>query len=75
MKTKLLSCAFALLSAIAAQAQNASKPNIVFILIDYLGYGEVGCYGGGIVRGAEVALGTRASYESGSSLFSSARDA
>src|SRR5213595_140355 len=31
-------------------AQN--KPNIVFILMDNLGYGEVGCYGGGIVRGA-----------------------
>src|ERR1700754_2334556 len=31
-------------------AQN--KPNIVFILMDNLGYGEVGCYGGGILRGA-----------------------
>jgi arylsulfatase len=28
------------------------KPNIVFILMDNLGYGEPGCYGGGIVRGA-----------------------
>ncbi len=28
------------------------KPNIVFILTDNLGYGELGCYGGGIVRGA-----------------------
>src|SRR5882757_9708936 len=39
-----------------ALAQNTSadskKPNIVFILMDNLGYGEVGCYGGGIVRGA-----------------------
>ena len=53
MKTKLcFSIAFAALSAIAAQAQNAPKPNIVFILMDNLGYGEVGCYGGGIVRGA-----------------------
>src|ERR1700719_1424189 len=32
--------------------QPGSKPNIVFILMDNLGYGEVGCYGGGIVRGA-----------------------
>jgi arylsulfatase A-like enzyme len=28
------------------------RPNIVFILMDNLGYGEPGCYGGGIVRGA-----------------------
>lgn len=30
----------------------ASKPNIVFILMDNLGYGELGVYGGGITRGA-----------------------
>ncbi len=30
----------------------ASKPNIVFILVDNLGYGELGVYGGGILRGA-----------------------
>jgi arylsulfatase A-like enzyme len=28
------------------------KPNIVFILMDNLGYGEPGVYGGGITRGA-----------------------
>ena len=28
------------------------KPNIVFILADNLGYGELGVYGGGILRGA-----------------------
>jgi arylsulfatase len=34
------------------QAADTQKPNIVFILMDNLGYGEVGCYGGGILRGA-----------------------
>jgi arylsulfatase len=33
-------------------AQNQSKPNIVFILVDNLGWGELGVYGGGILRGA-----------------------
>jgi arylsulfatase A-like enzyme len=41
-----------------AQAQDirsvaaSKKPNIVFILTDNLGYGELGVYGGGILRGA-----------------------
>jgi arylsulfatase A-like enzyme len=29
-----------------------AKPNIVLILADNFGYGELGCYGGGITRGA-----------------------
>lgn len=28
------------------------RPNVVFILTDNLGYGELGCYGGGVLRGA-----------------------
>jgi arylsulfatase len=35
-----------------AQQQPAAKPNILFMLVDNLGYGELGCYGGGITRGA-----------------------
>ncbi|MBI4194294.1 MAG: arylsulfatase [Betaproteobacteria bacterium] len=30
----------------------ARRPNIVLILADNLGWGELGCYGGGILRGA-----------------------
>ena len=38
----------------ANQTASASsdRPNIVFMMADNLGYGEVGCYGGGILRGA-----------------------
>jgi len=45
-----LSFAVLLLGSIVSSGQQ--KPNIVFILMDNLGYGEVGCYGGGIIRGA-----------------------
>jgi arylsulfatase len=33
-------------------AQNAEKPNIVIMVMDNLGWGEIGVYGGGILRGA-----------------------
>ncbi len=47
-----------LLFTMPAVAQNPStnsgqsKPNILFILADNLGYGEIGSYGGGATRGA-----------------------
>lgn len=31
---------------------SAKQPNIVFFFWDNLGWGEVGCYGGGVLRGA-----------------------
>ncbi len=37
---------------VAGRAWGAEKPNIVFILTDNLGYGELGVYGGGPTRGA-----------------------
>lgn len=39
-------------ASFAAPLWAADKPNIVFIMMDNLGYGEIGAYGGGITRGA-----------------------
>src|SRR5262245_41440352 len=36
---------------IAQSTGGHGKPKIMFILMDNLGFGEVGCYGGGILRG------------------------
>jgi arylsulfatase len=41
-----------LLAVGQAAAQTAKQPNILFILVDNLGYGELGVYGGGALRGA-----------------------
>jgi Sulfatase len=40
-----------LAAPLQAQAQQ-QKPNILFILVDNLGYGELGVYGGGATHGA-----------------------
>jgi arylsulfatase len=41
-----------LLALISLPAFAQEKPNILFILVDNLGYGELGVYGGGATRGA-----------------------
>jgi arylsulfatase len=41
-----------LASPILAAPGNPGKPNIVLVLMDNFGYGEVGVYGGGVLRGA-----------------------
>jgi len=35
-----------------AAAKGESKPNIILVVMDNFGYGEVGVYGGGVLRGA-----------------------
>src|SRR5262245_31543639 len=47
-----LMAAASMLFAVAPVTASEKKPNIVFILMDNLGYGELGVYGGGILRGA-----------------------
>ena len=41
----LLLSATALTSCLGLHAQHADKPNIVFILCDDMGYGDLACYG------------------------------
>src|SRR4051812_25200174 len=43
--------AFAMVAPASAQSQQ-QKPNILFILADNIGYGDLGVYGGGELRGA-----------------------
>jgi arylsulfatase len=36
---------------VTVQAQNNEKPNVVLMLADNVGWGDIGCYGGGEIRG------------------------
>jgi arylsulfatase A-like enzyme len=40
------------MACMPAIAQQPQKPNVVFILADNVGYGDLGPYGGGELRGA-----------------------
>ena len=39
---------------VALQSHSQDKPNVIYFLVDNLGLGEIGCYDGGITRGAET---------------------
>ena len=47
-----LSILFVCIYPIDAATQSNEKPNIVLVLMDNFGYGEIGVYGGGELRGA-----------------------
>ena len=53
-KAAILSVLACSLLGCLSTAHAADKPNIVLMVQDNLGWGEVGTYGGGILRGAET---------------------
>ena len=54
-KSKLvLSLFLCISSSIIFASEKVDQPNIILILMDNFGYGEIGVYGGGALRGAPV---------------------
>ncbi len=47
-------CAVVTWTVAPAFARAKDKPNVVIMMVDNLGWGELGTYGGGILRGAET---------------------
>ena len=43
-----------LASLVGGNAAAEDRPNVVFMMMDNLGWGEIGTYGGGLLRGAET---------------------
>ena len=52
LSVQLLALFLAVAGTAPTSAQQPQKPNILFILADNLGYGDLGVYGGGELRGA-----------------------
>jgi arylsulfatase A-like enzyme len=50
MKNNVLTFICLFIFSVFAQAQNTKKPNIIFILTDDLGYGDLGCFGSKIIK-------------------------
>jgi len=53
-KSNLAILVIALLTTLPNVYAQSDKPNIVLIFMDNFGYGELGCYGGGITRGGQT---------------------
>ena len=52
LKLLALSALFATIPCVGSAAGSENKPNVVLILMDNFGWGEIGVYGGGEMRGA-----------------------
>ena len=53
-RSRLSMLVVTLLLPLAAASED--KPNIVLVLMDNFGWGEVGVYGGGVLRGAPTPI-------------------